>query len=93
MTPAAIEKRLEALEAEVAKVAPPAPVPGCEWLAWATNDELTTMEHLLGPDPAVEPTEADRLRIMAIQCAATARMVAGEPRWVDIDHGYWTARP
>jgi hypothetical protein len=93
VTTAQLARRLAEIEAQVAAIVPPPSVPGCVWLAWATNDELTTMEHLLGPDPAVEPTEADRLRIMAVQCAATARMVAGSPRWVDIDHGYWTVRP
>jgi hypothetical protein len=88
MTPATLEKRLEAIEAEVAKVAPPAPVPGCEWLAWATSDELLAMERLLGPDPHVEPTPADWLRIQAIMLQAVARTVAGEPNERDRDWGH-----
>jgi hypothetical protein len=41
MTPLALAKRLEALEVEVSKIAPPAPPP--EWLAWATDDELKAL--------------------------------------------------
>jgi hypothetical protein len=34
------------------------------------SDELLAMERLLGPDPHVEPTPADSLRIQAIMLQA-----------------------
>jgi hypothetical protein len=79
VTPAQLERRLAEAEACLAELVPPAEEAVLEWLAWATSDELTTMQRIVDRDPDGGLTEADQLKIMAIEFAALARMAAGEP--------------
>jgi hypothetical protein len=84
MTPAAADRRLAELEAEVAKLIPPAPAASLpEWVGWTTNEELDELERLYRREAEEGPeaiTQADVARVLAIECQATARMLAGEPQ-------------
>jgi hypothetical protein len=91
MTPAALAKRLGEVEACLAELMPPAEE-APEWLAWATDAELTAMQLIVDRAPDGGLTEADQLRIVAIECAALTRMTAGEPNERDRDRGYREAR-
>ena len=75
-------KRVAEIEAAVASI----PVPAGDappWLSWTTDRELTEMEQICtrAELASVELTQAEVMRILAVECAATARMLAGEPAW------------
>jgi hypothetical protein len=79
MSPAQLEKRLGEVEVEVAKLVPPIPAP--EWMAWLTDDELTTMLSILdraGATKLDELPDADQLRMQSIALAAQARMIEAQ---------------
>ena len=70
-------KRVAEIEAAVAAI----PVPAGDappWLSWTTDRELTEMEQIC---TRAELTQAEVMRILAVECAATARILAGEPAW------------
>jgi hypothetical protein len=82
LTPAAMAKRVAEIEAAVASI----PVPAGDappWLSWTTDRELTEMEQICtrAELASIELTQAEVMRILAVECAATARMLAGEPAW------------
>ena len=74
-------KRVAEIEAAVASI--PVPAGDAPWLSWTTDRELTEMEQICtrAELASVELTQAEVMRILAVECAATARMLAGEPAW------------
>jgi hypothetical protein len=75
---AAIAKRLDAIEREVAKIAPPAPP---EWVRWVTDSELSEAQDLFdreGAERIGDLSAPAQLRCWSIYAAAIARMLDGE---------------
>jgi hypothetical protein len=85
VTPAAFGKRLDAIEAAVAALAPDlnleARLAAVPWLAWATTPELIELDHFYrrAESEGAELTPADEARALSIAYAAEARGLAGEP--------------
>jgi hypothetical protein len=88
VTKAAIERRLVALEAEVAALRPrqadPDPDNPLAWLAWSTVDEMIQLEPIIEHLDRDELTPSEHFLLVKLELAATERMLAGEPRWVDL---------
>ena len=80
---AAIERRLEQIEAQLAVLAPkPTELDDAlVWVAWLSRDDLSWLEELYRrlAEGGGEPTTQERARCLAIEAGAIRRMLAGEP--------------
>jgi hypothetical protein len=77
-----IERRIAGLEAAVERIAPKPsePLPAeCQWLRWATCDELTALEQIYWREENDDLRPGDEEQALAIMYSAQARMMAGEP--------------
>jgi hypothetical protein len=81
VTRAAIERRLAEIEGQIAELRPPASGAVPEWLPWVTDRELDELEELFRrwEQHDSPPSDSERLRVIAIEANALARMAAGEP--------------
>jgi hypothetical protein len=79
----ALQRRLEQIEAELAKLmpAPSEQDEAAAWLAWVSHDDLDWLEQVhrrcVEADEALTPRE--QARYLAIEADAIQRMLAGEP--------------
>jgi hypothetical protein len=86
----AIERRLAGIEAAVDALAPkPSALEeftaANPWFEWTSCDELDELEQIYrAAEEAGAMTEADAAKVMAIMYASKARMLAGEPKDVDL---------
>ena len=81
MTPAERDRRIDALEREVAAL----PTAELSVLEWCTNDELDQLEALYHAAEQEERdlTAAEEMQITGIAYLAEARRLAGEPTYVE----------
>jgi hypothetical protein len=88
MTPAAISRRLAAIERNIAPRpgwagASPLPV-GFEWAGWTSNDELDFLAEVAeGMAYGIEPRPEQERRWLSVEAACLARMLRGEPSYCD----------
>jgi hypothetical protein len=80
---AVLERRLDAIAAEVATLQPKAPAdPGNKpfaWLAWFDTGDLMWIEGVIERgNLGIEPTPEERAHWLALEADAIRRMLAGE---------------
>jgi hypothetical protein len=85
---AVLERRLDAIAAEVAALQPMAPAdPGNNpfaWLAWLHTGDLMWIEGVIERgNLGIELTPEERAQWLALEAGAIRRMLAGEPPVVD----------
>ena len=83
MNRALLERRLDAIAAEVAALQPQAPAdPGNNpfaWLAWLNTGDLMRIEGVIERGTlGIEPTPEERAQWLALEADAVRRMLAGE---------------
>ena len=83
MNRALLERRLDAIAAEVAALQPRAPAgPGNNpfaWLAWLNTGDLMQIEGVIERGTlGIEPTPEERAQWLALEADAIRRMLAGE---------------
>ena len=80
MTPAAIAKRLAAIEAQIAPLVAPSDLP--PWLEFAADAEVDELEEIYRADEDEDgsTSEVDQLRVLEIHAASLRRMlIAAQP--------------
>ena len=77
-----IERRLREIRARVNEIAPAPLTPELSWLQWCSDAEIDWSEKLFRrwEVEGIEPTKAEQLRFMSIECGALARLIDGAPR-------------
>ena len=77
-----IERRLREIRARVDEIAPAPPSAELAWLQWCSDAEIDWSEKLFRrwEVEGIEPTKAEQLRFISIECAALARMIDGARR-------------